>query len=253
MCIGCTEEHPSLTTGMGADQFLVNKVDNTPSFRSHCIFLKNANIKPQNLETFHSFIMCQTYAIVLFPKSRNCDTFALRSISDAYYEDVQLFRSNVIQHQGKCSKTYFTCDFEYRYICKMHQTLAFSRNWRSIILFVGAARAAKMPISILILKHEALRIRDKIIQGEASQDTKEKLSAFCGRNSWLQAFIWRKALRSVRINGEAGSVVQKLPWKYPSFAGLCQNLMRNSFLKWTRQGCSLNYFRSVLMFRLQKI
>ena len=61
-----------------------------------------------------------------------------------------------------------------------------------------------MPFNFLVLKHEALRIRDRIQEICHSEDAKTRLPTFAADNSWIQAFVLRKGLHSVRIYVCAG-------------------------------------------------
>ena len=63
-----------------------------------------------------------------------------------------------------------------------------------------------MPLTVLVLKHEALRIRDKLLKTAYAEDTRKGLSTFAASNSWVQAFVSRKRLRSVRLHVEGASV-----------------------------------------------
>lgn len=62
-----------------------------------------------------------------------------------------------------------------------------------------------MSLVFLFLRHESFLIRDIILQVCELKDTKTRLSAFAASNSWIQAFILRKGLRSVRFHVEARS------------------------------------------------
>ena len=62
-----------------------------------------------------------------------------------------------------------------------------------------------MPLTVLVLKHEALRISDKLLKTAYAEDTRKRLSNFAASNSWVQAFISRKGLRSVRLHDEGAS------------------------------------------------
>ena len=89
---------------------------------------------------------------------------------------------------------------------KAFKTARFPEIESLLFDFVPISRAAKLPICGATLRERTLQIRDKLLRKDLPENEHIRLQKCSASARWANAFAQRHALRSVRLDGEGGSV-----------------------------------------------